>query len=205
MRTPAGEDPRRRPDGVRLHGGEVLPGPGPPHQRPHPGGDGRQPRRQAVIVALRGLLARDAATLTLARDGLSDVRDKGKNSLFTYVTSGDGFYEDGSFVQHGSVAYTGTYGSVLLGSAGQLIALLADSEWAVTDPKTSILYEAVDRTFSPVVFDGLMMDAVRGRATSREKAPDHKDARPPSPTSCNWPTAPPPRTPDAGARWPRGG
>ncbi|MGW6022464.1 polysaccharide lyase 8 family protein [Streptomyces sp. NPDC055099] len=130
---------------------------------------------KAVIVALRGLLARDAATLTLARDGLSDVRDKGRNSLFTYVTSGDGFYEDGSFVQHGSVAYTGTYGSVLLGSAGQLIALLADSEWAVTDPQTSVLYEAVDRTFSPVVFDGLMMDAVRGRAISREKAPDHKD------------------------------
>ncbi|MGW7074578.1 polysaccharide lyase 8 family protein [Streptomyces sp. NPDC054866] len=130
---------------------------------------------KAVIVALRGLLAKDAATLALARDGLSDVRDKGRNSLFTYVTSGDGFYEDGSFVQHGSVAYTGTYGSVLLGSAGQLISLLADSEWAVTDPKTSVLYEAVDRTFSPVVFDGLMMDAVRGRATSREKAPDHKD------------------------------
>ncbi|MFE6157574.1 polysaccharide lyase 8 family protein [Streptomyces sp. NPDC056486] len=130
---------------------------------------------KAVIVALRGLVAKDAATLALARDGLSDVRDKGRNSLFTYVTSGDGFYEDGSFVQHGSVAYTGTYGSVLLGSAGQLIALLADSEWAVTDPKTSVLYEAVDRTFSPVVFDGLMMDALRGRATSREKAPDHKD------------------------------
>ncbi|GGV33875.1 lyase [Streptomyces longisporoflavus] len=130
---------------------------------------------KAVIVALRGLLARDADTLALARDGLSDVRDKGKNSLFTYVTSGDGFYEDGSFVQHGSVAYTGTYGSVLLGSAGQLIALLADSDWAVTDPKTSVLYEAVERTFSPVVFDGLMMDALRGRATSRQKAPDHKD------------------------------
>lgn len=130
---------------------------------------------KAVIVALRGLLAQDPTTLALARDGLSDVRDKGKNSLFTYVTSGDGFYEDGSFVQHGSVAYTGTYGSVLLGSAGQLIALLADSEWAVTDPKTSVLYEAVERTFSPVVFDGLMMDSVRGRATSREKAPDHKD------------------------------
>lgn len=130
---------------------------------------------KAVIVALRGLLAQDPTTLALARDGLSDVRDKGKNSLFTYVTSGDGFYEDGSFVQHGSVAYTGTYGSVLLGGAGQLIALLADSEWAVTDPRTSVLYEAVERTFSPVVFDGLMMDAVRGRAISREKAPDHKD------------------------------
>ncbi|MGA4845379.1 polysaccharide lyase 8 family protein [Streptomyces sp. G5(2025)] len=130
---------------------------------------------KAVIVALRGLLARDAATVALARDGLSDVRDGGRNSLFRYVTSGDGFYEDGSFVQHGSVAYTGTYGSVLLGSTGQLIALLADSPWAVTDPKTSVLYDAVDRTFAPVVFDGLMMDAVRGRAISRERARDHHD------------------------------
>ncbi|MFF8653250.1 polysaccharide lyase 8 family protein [Streptomyces huasconensis] len=130
---------------------------------------------KAVIVALRGLLTRDAATVALARDGLSDVRDGGKNSLFRYVTSGDGFYEDGSFVQHGSVAYTGTYGSVLLGSTAQLIALLADSPWAVTDPKASVLYDAVDRTFAPVVFDGLMMDAVRGRAISRERARDHHD------------------------------
>ncbi|QEV21438.1 polysaccharide lyase 8 family protein [Streptomyces alboniger] len=130
---------------------------------------------KAVIVALRGLLTRDAATVALARDGLSDVRDSGRNSLFKYVTSGDGFYEDGSFVQHGSVAYTGTYGSVLLGGAGQVIALLADSPWAVSDPKTSVLYDAVDRTFAPVIFDGLMMDALRGRAISREKARDHHD------------------------------
>ncbi|MEV6103795.1 polysaccharide lyase 8 family protein [Streptomyces sp. NPDC051940] len=130
---------------------------------------------KAVIVALRGLLARDAAVVALARDGLSDVRDAGRNSLFKYVTSGDGFYPDGSFVQHSYVAYTGTYGSVLLGAAGALIALLADSEWAVTDPAVSVLYEAVDRSFAPVVFDGLMMDAVRGRAVSRERAGDHDD------------------------------
>ncbi|MFE5021839.1 polysaccharide lyase 8 family protein [Streptomyces sp. NPDC056656] len=130
---------------------------------------------KAVIVALRGLLARDAATVTLARDGLSDVRDNGRRSLFTYVTSGDGFYEDGSFVQHDSVAYTGTYGSVLLGSTGQLIALLAGSDWAVNDPKVSLLYEAVERSFSPVMFDGLMMDALRGRAISRERARDYND------------------------------
>ncbi|MFJ2931686.1 polysaccharide lyase 8 family protein [Streptomyces sp. NPDC087219] len=130
---------------------------------------------KAVIVALRGLLARDPAALALARDGLSDVRDGGRNSLFRYVTSGDGFYEDGSFVQHGSVAYTGTYGSVLLGGAGQLIALLAGSEWAVSDPAVTVLYEAVERSFAPVVFDGVMMDAVRGRAVSRERSRDHHD------------------------------
>ncbi|MEU6657987.1 polysaccharide lyase 8 family protein [Streptomyces sp. NPDC046821] len=130
---------------------------------------------KAVIVALRGLLARDAAIVALARDGLSDVRDSGKHSLFAYVKSGDGFYEDGSFIQHDYVAYTGTYGSILLGSAGQLIALLAGSDWAVTDPNVSVLYEAVERTFSPVVLDGLMMDALRGRAISRERARDYND------------------------------
>lgn len=130
---------------------------------------------KAVIVALRGLLGRDAAKLVSARDALSDVRDGGRNSLFRYATSGDGFYEDGSFVQHDVVAYTGSYGVVLLGGAAFLLALLADSPWAVADPKVSVMYEAVERTFAPVVFDGLMMDAVRGRAVSRERAGDHRD------------------------------
>ncbi|MFF3391807.1 polysaccharide lyase 8 family protein [Streptomyces sp. NPDC002669] len=130
---------------------------------------------KAVVVALRGLLGRDPGKLVSARDALSDVRDAGRNSLFRYTASGDGFYEDGSFVQHDVVAYTGTYGVVLLSGTAQLLALLAGSEWAVTDPKVSVMYEAVERTFAPVVFDGLMMDAVRGRAVSRERAGDHRD------------------------------
>ncbi|GGT45611.1 polysaccharide lyase 8 family protein [Streptomyces atratus] len=130
---------------------------------------------KAVIVALRGLLGQDTGKLVSARDALSDVRDSGRNSLFRYTSSGDGFYEDGSFVQHDVVAYTGSYGVVLLGGTAYLLALLAGSEWAVTDPKVSVMYEAVERTFAPVIFDGLMMDSVRGRAISRERAGDHRD------------------------------
>ncbi|WP_406457398.1 polysaccharide lyase 8 family protein [Streptomyces sp. NBC_00876] len=130
---------------------------------------------KAVIVALRGLLGKDADKVASARDALSDVRDAGRNSLFRYTSSGDGFYEDGSFVQHDVVAYTGSYGTVLLGGAAYLLSLLAGSPWAVADPKVSVMYEAVERSFAPVVFDGLMMDAVRGRAVSRERAGDHRD------------------------------
>ncbi|MFG2631164.1 polysaccharide lyase 8 family protein [Streptomyces sp. NPDC048473] len=130
---------------------------------------------KAVIVALRGLLGQDAAKLASARDALCDVRDSGRNSLFRYTSSGDGFYEDGSFVQHDVVAYTGSYGIVLLGGTAYLLALLAGSEWAVADPRVSVMYEAVERTFAPVIFDGLMMDSVRGRAISRERAGDHRD------------------------------
>ncbi|WP_405749583.1 polysaccharide lyase 8 family protein [Streptomyces sp. NBC_00012] len=130
---------------------------------------------KAVIVALRGLLGQDPAKLASARDALSDVRDSGRNSLFRYTSSGDGFYEDGSFVQHDVVAYTGSYGVVLLGGTAYLLALLAGSEWAVADPEVSVMYDAVERTFAPVIFDGLMMDSVRGRAISRERAGDHRD------------------------------
>ncbi|MFI6864387.1 polysaccharide lyase 8 family protein [Streptomyces sp. NPDC050421] len=130
---------------------------------------------KAVIVALRGLLGKDPAKVASARDALSDVRDGGRNSLFRHTSSGDGFYEDGSFVQHGVVAYTGSYGTVLLGGAAYLLSLLAGSPWAVADPKVSVMYDAVERSFAPVVFDGLMMDAVRGRAVSRERAGDHRD------------------------------
>lgn len=127
---------------------------------------------KAAIVALRGIVGRSADKLALARDGLSDTRDAGRNSLIKVVTSGDGFYADGSFIQHGNVAYTGTYGNVLLGQVAYLAALLADSPWRITDTGISVIYEAVERTYQPVTFDGLMMDAVRGRAISRQRERD---------------------------------
>ncbi|MEU9360491.1 polysaccharide lyase 8 family protein [Streptomyces sp. NPDC048301] len=130
---------------------------------------------KAVIVALRGLLGADTDKVASARDALSDLRDSGRNSLFRQVGSGDGFYADGSFVQHEVVAYTGTYGTVLLGGAAALLSLLAGSPWAVTDPAVTVMYDAVERSFEPVVFDGLMMDTVRGRAVSRQRSGDHRD------------------------------
>lgn len=110
-------------------------------------------------VALRGVLGRSPAKVALARDALSPV--------FPYVTKGDGLYEDGSFVQHTWVAYSGTYGQVMLDSLGRLFALLAGSTWAVTDPKKQIILDSVERAYAPLIHDGLMMDSVNGRAISR--------------------------------------
>ncbi|MFE1755909.1 polysaccharide lyase 8 family protein [Streptomyces anandii] len=111
------------------------------------------------VVALRGVLARDGTRIALARDALSPV--------FRYVTDGDGLYADGSFVQHTRVAYTGTYGQVLLDGLGRLLALLAGSPWEVTDPDRHNVLDAVEHAFAPLVHDGLVMDGVSGRAISR--------------------------------------
>ncbi|MDN3264458.1 polysaccharide lyase 8 family protein [Streptomyces sp. CSDS2] len=114
------------------------------------------------VLALRGVVGADAGKVALARDALSPV--------FRYVTSGDGLYADGSFIQHRSVPYAGSYGSVLLGGLGLLLALLAGSGWEVTDPGRRHVFDAVERAWAPFVYNGLVMDGVSGRAISRGRA-----------------------------------
>jgi hyaluronate lyase len=110
-------------------------------------------------VALRGILGRAPDRIALARDALSPV--------FPYVTTGDGLYADGSFVQHTWVAYSGTYGQVMLDGLGRLFALLAGSAWEVTDPNRQIVLDSAEDAYAPLLHDGLVMDSVNGRAISR--------------------------------------
>ncbi|MFE2098718.1 polysaccharide lyase 8 family protein [Streptomyces sp. NPDC059468] len=110
-------------------------------------------------VALRGILGRSGDRVALARDALSPV--------FPYVTRGDGLYADGSFVQHTWVAYSGTYGQVLLDGLGRLFTLLAGSPWEVTDPARQHVLDGVEHAYAPLIHDGLVMDCVNGRAISR--------------------------------------
>jgi hyaluronate lyase len=122
---------------------------------------------KAAILALRGLVGEEPAKLALARDGLSDLEGGGVNSLFRLVDEGDGFHRDGSFIQHGVVPSTGSYGLDLLTSVTLALALLKDSVWEVTDPDLVRLYDAVERSFAPFTEDGLFMDCLRGRGIAR--------------------------------------
>ncbi|WP_394214015.1 polysaccharide lyase 8 family protein [Brachybacterium vulturis] len=113
---------------------------------------------QGVII--RSIVGQDAPRLAHAVDGLTPV--------WQHVEGGNGFYEDGSFIQHGTIGYTGTYGLVLLAGLSKLFALLAGSPHDITDPSRENLTRAVEHSFAPFLHEGQMMDAVRGRAVSRE-------------------------------------
>ncbi|WP_412543192.1 polysaccharide lyase 8 family protein [Longispora sp. K20-0274] len=112
-----------------------------------------------LSTALRGVLGRNSAKVTLARDALSPV--------FPYVTTGDGFYKDGSFIQHTWIPYAGSYGAVLINALAGLFSLLAGSTWAVTDPNRQNVFDAVEKAYAPFLFNGLIMDGVTGRGISR--------------------------------------
>jgi len=124
---------------------------------------------KALVTILSGIAGKSAAKLTMGRDAISDV--------LKYVTSGDGFYADGSFIQHEAIAYTAGYGMVLINDVAKLTDLLANSHWAITDPNLENIWVWINRAFCPLVFNGAMTDAVKGRGISRSGAGDHGSGR----------------------------
>ncbi|MFF0265762.1 polysaccharide lyase family 8 super-sandwich domain-containing protein [Kribbella sp. NPDC004536] len=79
----------------------------------------------------------------------------------------DGYYADGSFIQHASVAYTGSYGKGLLSRVVQTIKALAGTEYAQSDDLVGVVQGWVEHGFAPLIFEGWMMEIVKGRAVSR--------------------------------------
>lgn len=110
------------------------------------------------VLILRGVVGKSSAKIITGRNALSPV--------FPLVRDGDGFYADGSFIQHTYVPYIGSYGMVLLNSLGGVLALLAGSTWEVTDSNHLILFDAVTSGVAPFLFNGLTMPGQSGRAIS---------------------------------------
>ncbi|HUA39567.1 MAG TPA: polysaccharide lyase family 8 super-sandwich domain-containing protein [Candidatus Sulfopaludibacter sp.] len=118
---------------------------------------------KVLVMLLRGIIGQDTNSMTTAQTNLSPV--------FLYVTAGDGFYTDGSFVFHSNgvndgIAYNGHYGLVLLGDISQIVDLLQNSPWQITDPNLVNVYAWVTNSFEPFIYNGAMMDTVRGRIVS---------------------------------------
>ncbi|SDK99952.1 hyaluronate lyase [Nonomuraea maritima] len=79
----------------------------------------------------------------------------------------DGYYPDGSFIQHHSVAYTGSYGRALLTRVVQTLKMLDGATGAGTSELAGVVYRWISDGFAPLIFEGWMMEIVKGRAVSR--------------------------------------
>ncbi|MEU5778424.1 polysaccharide lyase family 8 super-sandwich domain-containing protein, partial [Streptomyces venezuelae] len=79
----------------------------------------------------------------------------------------DGHYADGSFIQHSSVAYTGSYGKGLLTRVVQTLKILDGTGFAHGEELVPTVYGWVRNGFAPLMFEGWMMEIVKGRAVSR--------------------------------------
>src|SRR5699024_5671036 len=81
----------------------------------------------------------------------------------------DGFYADGSFIMHSSVAYTGSYGIGLLERVTTTIAMLDGTSFATQPDLEDRINGWLATSFAPVIVDGWMMEIIKGRAVSRSR------------------------------------
>ncbi|PKD23588.1 Xanthan lyase precursor [Aeromonas hydrophila] len=121
----------------------------------------------------------DMVQIVLVRGIISQREDEIKNSLNVLpqvldpVTMDDGFYHDGSFIQHGDIPYTGTYGNVLLEGVGKVMNLMANSKWPADDPRLLRVYEILYNSFFPFIYSGQMLDMQNGRGIARGNRQNH--------------------------------
>ncbi|WP_330111400.1 polysaccharide lyase 8 family protein [Cetobacterium somerae] len=114
----------------------------------------------SIISFARGFLMEDKEQVL---DGVLAVGDVGE-----YVTSGDGFYKDSSFIQHGNIPYNGTYASVLFNGLGTMLYLTSGTQYEMTDERLNNIYDSIIDGYSFLLINGGVTDAVSGRSISRD-------------------------------------
>ncbi|HFE5061720.1 TPA: polysaccharide lyase 8 family protein [Staphylococcus aureus] len=127
----------------------------------------------------------DIAKVKLLESIIEEDKDMTKNSIdsfnkvFTYVQSNatgkerNGFYKDGSYIDHQDVPYTGAYGVVLLEGISQMMPTIKATPFKDSNQNDTTLKSWIDDGFMPLIYKSEMMDLSRGRAISRENETSH--------------------------------
>ena len=87
---------------------------------------------------------------------------------FGTVEKSDGFYEDGSFIQHGYYAYIGEYGDEMMTALSIITYSLDESVFRLDEEMKDYQYYWIVNSFLPSMFNGGYMDLIRGRSISRD-------------------------------------
>ncbi|HDF6215890.1 TPA: polysaccharide lyase 8 family protein [Staphylococcus aureus] len=101
------------------------------------------------------------------------------NTVFTYAQNSatgkerNGFYKNGSYIDHQDVPYTGAYGVVLLEGISQMMPMIKETPFNDSNQNDTTLKSWIDDGFMPLIYKGEMMDLSRGRAISRENETSH--------------------------------
>ncbi|MCQ2431408.1 MAG: polysaccharide lyase 8 family protein [Clostridia bacterium] len=113
----------------------------------------------AYVTMAAAALQHDAVRLARSRDMLTVCCD--------YVYRGDGFYRDGSFVQHDHLAYTGCYGPIMLEALSRLIYAAEDTCFRFDEKVMNCQKDWALESFTPLMVHGAFFGNVRGRSISR--------------------------------------
>ena len=117
----------------------------------------------AYSCILAGALQKDYKRIVFSVEMLRE--------LFDNVEKGDGFYEDGSFIQHSIYAYNGGYGTALLSSISRISYFLDKTCFMLDNKMKEYQYNWLINSFIPFFYDGVYLDLVRGRNVDKDVNP----------------------------------
>ena len=118
------------------------------------------------ISLFRGILLGDEDEVKLALESLPEVWE------YNEKERGEGFYRDGSFIQHEAIPYAGGYGEVLLSGIGEILYVISDSKYTSVIKKVDDLYEIILNSFEPFFYNGSFTDMLSGRGIDRANNSD---------------------------------
>lgn len=121
-------------------------------------GTGANRINKGFVITLRGVIGNDQAKINL---GAEIVR-----RVYTPVTSGDGFYADGSFIQHTNTPYTTGYGADVLARSADFYQLLAGTKSFGSFRSLPTMFSYLDNTYLPALYKDEVLDMTRGRGVS---------------------------------------
>ncbi|MGI0206000.1 LPXTG-anchored hyaluronate lyase [Streptococcus pneumoniae] len=117
------------------------------------------------VKVIAGLLRKDDQEISSTIRSIEQV--------FKLVDQGEGFYQDGSYIDHTNVAYTGAYGNVLIDGLSQLLPVIQKTKNPIDKDKMQTMYHWIDKSFAPLLVNGELMDMSRGRSISRANSEGH--------------------------------
>ena len=79
----------------------------------------------------------------------------------------DGFYEDGSFIQHQTHAYTAGYGMVMIGDVSDILLFTSGTAFELPAEYTQRQLQWLFDSYETVCYKGAMVSSVSGRQVSR--------------------------------------
>lgn len=113
----------------------------------------------SVVVLGTGLLLNDADRVASAVKGIEP---------FLLTTDGNGFREDGSYVDHGSFAYTGGYGEALIKALSRIMAVTAGTEFSAGSQYTKVFGKSLSYGVLPNIYRGVGIPSLKGRGLTRK-------------------------------------
>ena len=114
----------------------------------------------AYSCIISGALQHDYKKISISVESIREC--------FKYVEKDDGFYEDGSYIQHSIYGYNGAYGSYFISAISKITYILEDSVFKIDNQLKEEQYKMIINSYLPFMYEGAFFDLIRGRAVVKD-------------------------------------